>query len=245
MLNGLYSAASAMDSASRRHEVVAQNLAYADHPGYRRRVTHEATFESVMEEADRSQVERESLGAGEPVTRVDFSPGSLQQTGRALDLAIAGDAFFVVEGPEGALYTRSGAFTLDPDGTLTTVDGLPVRGGGGPITLPPDISIEQLTITSEGQLMVGQQEIGRLETARFDEPELLTSAGVSLFAAPPDLTPLPGDSTIVQGAREGSNVSPILEMVRMIDGMRQYEAASRALQAIARAIEQTASPQRP
>ncbi len=242
MLNGLYSAATAMDSASHRHEVVAQNLAYADHPGYRRRVTLDATFESVLDESEQTRFARESLGTTHHATHVDFSPGGLQQTGRPLDLAIEGDAFFVVEGPEGPLYTRSGAFALDTAGTIITVDGLPVRGEGGPMTLPPDTAIQQLTITPEGRLMVGGQEVGRLETARFDRADLLTRAGVSLFEAPSELTPLPGDSTIVQGARERSNVSPVLEMVRMIDGMRQYEAASRALQTIARAIEQNVSP---
>ena len=242
MLNGLYSAATAMDSATGRHEVIAHNLAYADHLGYRRRVQPEGTFELVFDQAQQAQFTRESLGTEQQGTHIDFTPGAFQQTGRSLDLALQGDGFFVIEGPDGPLYTRNGVFQINPEGTLVTVDGLPVRGSGGEITLAADASSEELTITRDGHILQGEQEVGRLETARFDRPDLLTPAGVSLFQAPNDLEPLPGEDVILQGVRERSNVSPVMEMVRMIDGMRQYEAASRAIQTITRAIEQNVRP---
>ncbi|MCA9075306.1 MAG: flagellar hook basal-body protein [Planctomycetaceae bacterium] len=242
MLNGLYSAATAMDSAADRHEVISHNIAHADHVGYRRRIVQDGTFESALNQAQQSQFVRESLGTEHQAVHVDFTPGPFQQTGRSLDVALQGDGFFVIEGPDGPLYTRNGAFQLNNEGTLVTVDGLPVRGEGGTITLSPGASTEQLAITSEGRIVQGEQEVGRLETARFDRPDLLTPAGVSLFQAPDNLEPLPGDSVILQGVRERSNVSPVMEMVRMIDGMRQYEAASRALQIIARAVEQNVKP---
>ena len=85
MLNGLYSAATAMDSATGRHEVIAHNLAYADHPGYRRRVQPEGTFELVFDQAQQAQFTRESLGTEQQGTHIDFTPGAFQQTGRSLD----------------------------------------------------------------------------------------------------------------------------------------------------------------
>lgn len=243
MLSGLYSAATAMDLATRRHEVVAQNLAYADHPGYLRRVTSEGAFEATLGEAQSAKYVYESLGSGPTAEAVVFSQGALERTGRSLDVALQGEGFFVVDGPDGPLYTRSGAFDVNAEGQLVTVDGLPVRGTGGVITLPQNLSIEQLTVTAEGQILAEGAAVGQLDVVAFDRPEELVSAGVSLFRAPPGTDSIASDARIVQGARERSNVSAMLEMVRMIDGMRQYEAASRALQTIAHAIEQHVNPQ--
>lgn len=243
MLNGLYSAATAMDSAATRHEVVAQNLAFADHPGFRRRVTVDRSFETALQEVQSPEFTRESLGTNSHGPHIDFTVGAFQQTGRTLDLALQGDGFFVIDGPDGPLYTRSGVFQVNDEGTLVNVDGLPVRGEGGEITFSPGASTEQVTVTGDGRILQGDQEVGRLETAHFERLDLLTPAGVSLFRASEGVEQLPAEATIVQGVRERSNVSPVTEMVRMIDGMRQYEAASKALQTIARSIEQRVRPQ--
>ncbi len=247
MLTGLYSAASAMDTAAQRHDVIANNLAHAQHPGYRRRVPVDGTFESKML-GDAADPEAEqplsTLGTSSAGDIVDFTPGPFIQTNRSLDFAIQGDGFFVVEGPDGSgpLYTRNGAFTLDSEGQLVTSDGLLVSGTGGPIKFPAETSLERLRITKEGKLVEGDQQLGELKLVRFEKPELLQTAGISLFQAPDDAVPIDTEAFAVQGAREGSNVSPVLEMVRMIDGMRQYEAAANALKAITEAVQQNVSP---
>ncbi len=245
MLTGLYSAASAMDTAAQRHDVIANNLAHAQHPGYRRRVPVDGTFESKLL-GDAADPEAEpplsTLGTSSAGNIVDFTPGPFIQTGRSLDFAIQGDGFFVVEGPNGPLYTRNGVFTLDAEGQLVTADGLAVSGGSGPIQLPPETSLEQLRITRDGKLVEGTQELGEIRIVSFENPELLQAAGVSLFQAPDDVFPVDSEAFVVQGTREGSNVSPVLEMVRMIDGMRQYEAAANALKAITEAVQQNVNP---
>ncbi|MGD9857717.1 MAG: flagellar hook-basal body protein [Planctomycetaceae bacterium] len=245
MLTGLYSAASAMNSAAQRHDVIAHNLAHAHHPGYRRLVPVEGTFESKLL-GDAADPEAEpplsTLGTSAAPDVVDFTPGPMIQTGRSLDFSIHGDGFFVVEGPNGPLYTRSGAFDLNSEGQLVTVDGLPVSGGSGPIKLPPETVLQDLAVTSDGRLMSGVEELGKLEVVTFEKPEVLTAAGISLFQAPDDVQPEKSEALVVQGYREGSNVSPILEMVRMIDGMRQYEAAANALKSITEAVQKNLSP---
>src|SRR5690606_5619258 len=97
MLSGLYSAATAMDAASHRHDVVAFNLAHAAHPGFRRHVPVDGTFESALmsESADPNAAPALStLGAKAGEAIVDFTPGPLVETGRPLDFAIQGDQGF-------------------------------------------------------------------------------------------------------------------------------------------------------
>lgn len=245
MLTGLYSAATAMESAAQRHDIIAHNLAHAQHPGFRRQVPIDGTFESALL-GDAADPEAEpplsTLGtkAGESI--IDFSPGAFIQTGRTLDFAIQGEGFFVVEGPNGPLYTRNGTFSIDPQGQLVTADGLPVSGGKGPITLPPDTKLSELNVTADGRLLVGVEELGKIEIVNFEDLGALQPAGISLFQVPDDVSPVPSDAHILQGYREGANVSPVLEMVRMIDGMRQYEAAANALKSITEAVQQSVSP---
>ncbi len=68
------------------------------------------------------------LGSRLAGTVQSFTQGALQRTGRSSDLAIQGDGFFVVDNGGDLMYTRSGAFTLDGDGNLTTQDGMLVQG---------------------------------------------------------------------------------------------------------------------
>jgi len=46
----------------------------------------------------------------------NFAPGPLRQTGNPLDVAIDGDAFFVVQTNRGERYTRNGSFQINASG---------------------------------------------------------------------------------------------------------------------------------
>jgi flagellar basal-body rod protein FlgF len=131
-------------------------------------------------------------------------------------------------GPSGVLYTRNGAFTLNGDGALVTGDGLPVlNSGGAPIVF--DSQGEAPTISREGVISVGGVEVGRIGVTAFQQPGALEKVGASLWDAAGQA---PGDFTgrIVQGALEGSNVSPVLELTRLIEISRAYENAARVVQ---------------
>ena len=223
MYAGIYNAASAMDAAERCHEVTAQNLASAHIPGFSRRI-------------DVGQVNADPSG-GE--TRIDFTPGTLQRTGRPLDVALVGEGFFTVQGSDGnSLYTRSGDWFLNSEGVLTTVDGLPILASGQPVRLPPTGSENDLTISETGELRVGEQSLGTLDIVTFDDPNGLQPVGHTLFQAPPELAPTPATARVQQGVRELSNVSIPLELVRMLAGVRNYEAAQKAMQALTKSIAQ-------
>ncbi|MFG0333391.1 MAG: flagellar hook-basal body protein, partial [Maioricimonas sp. JB049] len=162
----------------------------------------------------------------------------MERTGRTLDFAIHGDGFFVIDGPDGeALYTRNGSFHLNGNGELIIAEGLTVRGANGIITVPPNIDTGSLKLLPDGTLHAGGQPIGRLALAQFEDNSVLERRGITLFEAPPEINPNQEGVTVVQKMRERSNVQPVHELVRLIAGMRQYEAAQKSLQNLTDAIE--------
>lgn len=238
MLQGLYSAASSMDSADLQHAIISRNLAHANVPGFRRMLVHQQTSGSSGsgESGDGSD---QGGAQGEAKIAVDFKPGPVQQTGRGLDAALMGDGFFAVTGPNGPLYTRSGSFHINPEGTLVTAEGLPVRDdGGNPIQVPGNSSETDVTISEGGQVIAKGQSVGVIGRYAFSDPSVLVSQGATLFEAPPDITPGTVDTRLGTGIQEGSNVVPATELVLMISGMRQYEAAQRMMQSIGTALRE-------
>lgn len=238
MLSGLYSAAAGMDAATARHEVAAKNLAFAQHPGHRRLAFRQQAFGSLLGVAGADG----QTGGGYSGTEVDFSPGRLELTGRTLDVALQGEGFLVLEGPQGPLYTRNGRLQVNASGELVSGDGWRVQGRGGAITFPPGTSTQDLQITSTGQLIAANVPLGELEIVRFADPARLQRVGAAVFAAPEGVVPEPVESTVVQGLFEHSNVEPVSELVALIVAARQYEAAQQALRSIERAVERHINP---
>lgn len=71
------------------------------------------------------------FGAAIASTQKNMTPGTLEATGIASDLAIQGNGFFMVNRPgSGIAYTRDGAFSLDANNRLVSSDGYAVRGFG-------------------------------------------------------------------------------------------------------------------
>lgn len=238
MMPGLYSAATALDTAAQNQDVIANNLANVTMPGYRRQALAFEPFSSALSQASNPAT---TLGTQIAQTYTVFTPGPVQHTGNSLDLAIQGDGFLVVNGPSGPLYTRNGAFTLSPTGQIQTVSGYAVAGQDGPLTVPTDT--RNITITGDGRVMVNHSEVGRLQVADFANPNQLIPAGAAYFQAPAGVTPSTGKSTVLQGYREGSNVQIAGEMAKMIMGLRQYEASQRVLKALSESLQQQTSAQ--
>jgi flagellar hook protein FlgE len=84
------------------------------------------------------------LGALVGATQKNFNPGSIESTGIASDLAIDGDGFFILRRPDGQqVYTRDGAFSLDSENRLVSMDGYAVRGFG----IDDDFNIQSGVLT--------------------------------------------------------------------------------------------------
>jgi len=159
----------------------------------------------------------------------DFAPGALQQTGRALDVAVQGKGWIAVQMPDGSeAYTRHGNLQLSENGILQTHSGLPVLGDGGPISLPPDLTVsiaKDGTISGTDSVTVpaAVNVIGRLKLVNPPE-ETLVRGDDGLFRTN-DGAPAEADATVTVagGALEASNVNVVDALVSMISLSRQFE----------------------
>jgi flagellar basal body rod protein FlgG len=243
MLRGLYCATTALSAADNNQDIIAQNLAHADVPGYRRQGVTFETFDRALAQVDpnRELSEQDQYGTAPSRLYNNFETGPMQVTGNPLDLAVNGDNFFVIQGPDGPLYTRNGSFTLNSAGQLQTRDGRLVSGVAGPITIPPDTT--QLMIATDGTVSADGAAIGQLRLARFPDPTILERVGTTLFQAPARVQPQAGNGTVLQGYREGANVQPVVEMVSMMAGMRHFQASQRALRTLSESLQLSTRPQ--
>ena len=158
----------------------------------------------------------------------DFSQGLLEETGAPLDFALEGEGFFVVDGPDGPLYTRNGSLRLSADGVLETKEGHPVqvrRPDGTPLRVT---SPEPLEIDPKGAIRQAGRTLGQLEIVNFANGSL-KKFGNTYFEALPGVAPTPADAKVHQGRIETSNVSTSEAAVRLVNVMRQFETLQRAI----------------
>lgn len=159
----------------------------------------------------------------------DFNSGAIQHTGRDLDVAVQGDGWLVVQRPNGSEgYTRNGALKVNENGVLQTANGLTVLGDGGPISIPPDVTIaiaKDGTISSvNNYTLPGPSNVlGRLKLVNPDQATLVRSEE-GLFITNNGTTPqADANVSVVGGALESSNVNVVDTMVNMISLARQFE----------------------
>lgn len=252
MIRGLYTAASGMLSSMRRMEFVTNNLANAQTVGFKQDRSALSTFDEVMvlqNGADGRPADPQlgELGmasvAEEPI--IDFTQGSLQDTGRSLDMAIEGPAFFSVQTPDGLRYTRDGGFTRDATGRLMTSEGHLVMGtDGNPITIPGG----RMTVDPNGTVRVENEAVGQLALVEFALDQPLKKVGSNLYAPRIDgdqPTPAAG-SAVHQGFVEASNVDMAGAQTTMMELQRAYQASQRLIQyqdeMLGRAVNEIAKP---
>jgi len=213
---------SSLDALTGEFNIIAHNLANVSTAGYKRRCSNfaEALGRNTMETSTETGETEQSLMI------FDFSQGSLAQTSRTLDFALFGKGFFVIETPEGPLYTRHGIFQINHNGQLVDSEGRVIAGTAGPILVPTDTSSSRIHVTSDGKIGVGDTFFGQFRIVDFpDNEDELVPAGTGCFAGPPDVEPVNADDAIVrQGYQETSNVQLVNELVNMIMVSRLYEA---------------------
>lgn len=253
MIRGLYTAASGMLASMRRMEFVTNNLANSQTTGFKQDRSALSTFDEMMILQDGSVTppgqhgELGELGmaavAEEPM--IDFTQGSLQDTGRSLDMALEGPGFFTVQTPDGLRYTRDGGFTRDATGRLTTGEGHLVLGvDGNPIQVPPGT----LTARPDGTLTAEDEEFGRLAVVEFDLDQPLRKVGSNQFVArnEGDAPRAATGTAVRQGAVEASNVDMAGAQTTMMELQRAYQAAQKLIQyqdeMVGRAVNEIARP---
>jgi flagellar basal body rod protein FlgG len=213
---------SAINGLTREFNVIAHNLANVGTVGYKRRCN--AFSKSLMTKGAGTRAV--SGDESDLYSSIDFTQGSLIETGRKLDFALCGKGFFVIETPKGPLYTRNGVFRLDQNGQIVDSMGRTVAGESGPISIPPGAGPSQISVSSDGSISAAGASAGKFKLVDFKENESeLVAVGFNCFQAPEGMEPEPPENMIVkQGAHEGSNVQLVEELVDMIMVSRLYEA---------------------
>ncbi|MFN3932256.1 MAG: flagellar basal-body rod protein FlgF [Brevundimonas sp.] len=228
MENAAYVALSRQMTLRRELDIVANNIANADTTGFK--VEQLLLGEEVGERARNAFVRPGVSFVLDNGVGRDFGQGALAQTGRTLDFAIEGEgAFFTVIDGAGDAYTRDGAFTLDPEGRLTTEGGAAVQGEAGDIILDP--ALGQVTVAADGTISQNDQRVGRLNVVRFDTLAVLEKGGDGLYRNASNLAPVEAnDVQVRQAMLEGSNVNPIIEITNLIEIQRAYESVTRMIE---------------
>ena len=219
-----------IDALTREFDVIAHNLANVNTIGYKRRCN--AFSKSLA--AQGTGLQAYSPGSIDLDSVFDFSQGNIVETGRPLDFALYGKGLFVIETPEGPLYTRNGVFHTNQNGQIVDSTGRIVAGTAGPITVPSGVELSQLNVSSEGNLSAGETPIGKFRLVHFQDNEnKLVPAGESSYQMPEqDITPVEAENIVVkQGYQEASNVQMIDELVDMLMVARLYEANMKTITA--------------
>jgi len=239
MIKGIYSAEAAMRPKMTQMEVLANNLANINSTGFKK---DRVFMRMLKESAAGSPDGRTDLAGVEAQRSIDFSGGSLQQTGNPLDLAIEGPGFFAVDTPRGIRLTRNGNFSLSPDGTLVTGEGYAVLSTAGHITIPQADRLPKgsISINEAGLLSTGKETIGRIQLVDVERPAMLQKDHESLFMPDPrdPVRDIQEDQTVIrQGYLEESNVEGIEEMIAMIELSRSFETDQKMIQAQDQTLE--------
>ena len=128
MFTSLSAAVSALRADATALSVVGNNLANLNTPGYKASVVY---FRDLVTNAIGAGLTATEVGFGvaSPITKREFTQGSIQSSSGTLDGAIQGEGFFVLKDRSGAIsYTRAGNFRTDAAGLVITGTGERVQG---------------------------------------------------------------------------------------------------------------------
>lgn len=252
MLRSMYSGIGGMKNFQVKLDVIGNNIANVNTYGYKKGRT---TFKDLVSQqisgatapgATTGGVNPKQVGLGSQLAAIDtiHTQGSLQTTGRPLDIAISGDGFFALTDGTNTYYTRAGNFYIDKDGSLVNSDGLKVVGTEGPIILPTNaqsMSIGKdgsISIVAGTEALAPDQAGGNIGLVKFANPDGLQKAGGNLYlesdnsGEPADALLVPGEGgsgTLVSGALEMSNVDLSEEFTEMIVAQRGFQANTKII----------------
>ncbi|MGC4007658.1 MAG: flagellar basal-body rod protein FlgF [Pseudomonas sp.] len=160
----------------------------------------------------------------------DFTTGSLQETGRDLDVAAKGDAWIAVQAPDGGeAYVRTGSLEIDALGQLRTGDGMPVMGNGGPIAIPPEEKIDigqdgTITVRGQGNQPNALATVDRIKLVTLDPKQLEKgSDGLIRLKSGQPAPQVDANAGVQSGVLEASNVNAVDEMTSILALSRQFE----------------------
>lgn len=265
MLRGFYTAASGMLTQQRRTEMLANNMANAQTPGFKADQSSLRAFpEMLLERFDQHEnrigtttktIGSLNTGVYMQEAQPKFRQGDIKETNLNTDVALLdvnlptnpetglpSSVFFAVENNNGETrYTRNGNFTLDGTGYLTTASGLYILDQQGNRI---QLNGEQFAINEEGYITEDNEVIARLGVSYSDNPMRMVKEGDGLFRAEngalADAYNVNGvQFKTQQGFLEQSNVDAAQTMTAMMTAYRTFEANQKVLQAYDTSLQKT------
>lgn len=206
----------AMHADAEAVRVIGQNVANAQVTAYQRQIpVNEVSFSEALDQVATTDTQ----------TRIalDSQPGTLHNTGEPLHVALEGTGFFGLRTQDGIQLTRRGDFQVSADGVLTSASGKPVLGARGLI----EVGMAAPTIGTDGTVRVGTEIVDQIRVFNVSDVATLKYVGDAEFMAPADQLIDADTAVIRQGYLETSNVTPVGEMVQLMETVRHFEASQR------------------
>jgi flagellar basal-body rod protein FlgG len=262
----LYTAATGMEAMQTKLDVIANNLANMNTTAFKR---DRANFEDLLYRDKVYPGINDALQNPTPVgveiglgtrvqsTQKDYGQGTIEQTGRDLDIAIEGNGFIEVTDPvsNNSLYTRAGNLDVNANGQLVIGSAQTGRLLNPPVSIPPGSTA--IVIGTNGEVRVrapGTTQLttaGNITMASFINPDGLLKVGENLYQATDASGGVQagaagqnGLGILRQGSLEKSNVEPVREMIDLITTQRGFELNSQAIQAGDQILQQIANLRR-
>jgi flagellar basal-body rod protein FlgF len=266
LLRGFYTAASGMMAQQRRIEMLTNNIANANTPGYKSDQAALRAFpELLLSRLDKATVPTKtprsfplqptigSINTGVYMQELipNFRQGDIKETGQPTDIALIngtlpvdaetgkeGTLFFVVQNENGDIrYTRNGNFTLNPQGFLTTNDGWYVLDENGQrIELPST----DFTVNADGTIVANNTRIARINIAFAVNPNTLVKEGNGLFRSENGVLPSAlGNPNITYTLKQGFLERANVDLNRAMTEMLSAYRAFEANQKIVQAYDKS------
>ena len=222
-------AASQLVAQERSIEVTAMNLANVNTPGFQASRVQFSTWLNTQQHGAALPGERQIAYTQDRATWRDAQPGTLTQTGNPFDLAVRNGGYFTVATDHGPRLTRDGRFGPLPNGMIGDESGNSLMdASGNPLQIGAGDT--RITITGDGTVSSENGPLGKIGIVTPADPMKLQAEGSTLLRAetPTSQVAQPG---VVQGALEGSNVPPVLEVTRMMNDLRDFQFTTQLIQA--------------
>jgi flagellar basal-body rod protein FlgF len=210
-------------------DVIANNIANANTPGFKAERVQFSDWLTRQSASGAARGERNVASTQDRATWREQQAGTITHTGNTFDLALTSDGYFTVNTPNGPRLTRDGRFGVMPNGTISDGAGSALLDTNGqPIVISQTDT--RISIAGDGTVSSENGQLGKVGIVKPDDPMQLSAEGNTLFRSASSTTAVASPG-IVQGSIEDSNVQPVLETTRMLDGLRQFQFISQFIQA--------------
>jgi len=241
MINGYYDAAGGMVTQFNRLNVISNNLANVNTPGFKQDNIIIGNFERIFsEKRDKLPLQNNTKQAAKFINRnlnkvpivvekyTDFSIGNIQKTSNPLDIALKQkNAFFAVDA-NGEKLTRAGNFNLDENGFLVTKEGFKVLDINDNLIQIP-LNAKKITIDKNANIYVDGEFIATMKIVKIDNLKTLQKIGNTLYKFDTNRAKIDTKNTTLQGFLEKSNINLVAEMTDLIDTNRMVEAYQKVM----------------